>query len=114
MPAMFRIIPHRALIEPKASVKSVDGAGEDRTATLRIEGLLCSACAANAGRSLEAVDGVRHARVDLERGEARVTYNSNRTEPAALATAVERAVLLRPARRWLAALSRRRLISSEQ
>ena len=104
---MFRIIPHRVFIEPKASVKSVDGVGEDRTATLRIEGLLCSACAANTRRSLEAVAGVRDARVDLERGEAQVSYDSNRTEPAALTAAVQRAMVLRPARRWLAALGRR-------
>ena len=102
---MFRIIPHRAFIEPRASVVEAGGAGPDATATLRIEGLLCSACAANVRRRLERAPGVRSAQVDLERGQARVTYDPGRTTPEALAAAVEGAVVLRPLRRLLAALA---------
>ncbi len=108
---MFRVIPHRALIEPKASVTSVHAAGDVSAATLRIEGLLCSACAASVRRQLAAVDGVQSAWVDLERGEAQVTYDPARAEPAALLDAVERAVVLRPVRRLLATLRGRRLTS---
>ena len=102
---MFRIIPHRAFIEPKASVASTGGAGAESTATLRIEGLLCTACAANVRRRLERVAGVRSAEVDLERGEARVAYDGARATPEALAAAVEGAVILRPLRRVLARLA---------
>jgi len=102
---MFRIIPHRALIEPRAAVVETSGAGPESTATLRIEGLLCSACAANVRRRLERVAGVRSAEVDLELGEARVAYDAARTTPQALAAAVEGAVILRPLRRLLARLS---------
>lgn len=102
---MFRIIPHRALIEPKATVSSTSGAGAESTATLRIEGLLCSACAANVRRRLEHVTGVTSAEVDLERGEACVAYDAARATPERLAGAVESAVILRPVRRLLARLS---------
>ena len=103
---MFRIIPHRALIEPKAAVARVEASGGRAIATLRIDGLLCSACATSVRRHLESVNGVRDAQVDLERGEAQVGYDTARTDPAALIAAVERAVVLRPARRLLAALGR--------
>ena len=101
---MFRLIPHRALIEPKASVARIEDTAEGATVTLRIEGLLCSACAANVRSRLERADGVRSAAVDLERGEARVNYDPARTSPEALVAAVEGAVIFRPARRLLAAL----------
>ena len=104
---MFRIIPHRAFIEPKASVTKLDEAGSERIATLRIEGLLCSACAITVRRRLQAVAGVRSANVDLERGEAQVRYDADRASPLALTEAVERAVVLRPVRRLLAALAGR-------
>jgi len=113
---MFRLIPHRALIEPKASVARVEEADEGAEATLRIEGLLCSACAANVLRRLERVDGVRSAAVDLERGEAQVSYDPARATPQALVAAVEGAVLFRPLRRLLAAIAghgRRRSGSSD-
>ena len=101
---MFRIIPHRAFIEPQASITSVVTAAEGAAARLRIDGLLCSACATNVRRRLEAVDGVRSAQVDLARSEGVVTYDPGRATPQALIDAIERAVVLRPARRLLAAL----------
>jgi len=104
-PRMFRIIPHRAFIEPRAAVASVEAEGGRATATLRIDGLLCSACAANVRGRLERLEGVSNAEVDLERGEARVEYDPARATPDALVHAVEGAVILRPARRLLAALA---------
>ena len=106
---MFRIIPHRAFIEPKASVANVEKTGEGSVATLRIEGLLCSACAANVRGRLERVEGVQSAQVDLEHGKAQVRYDPARATPEALTAAVERAVVLRPARRLLATLAGHRL-----
>jgi copper chaperone CopZ len=104
---MFRIIPHRALIEPRASVAAVKETSGAANATLRIEGLLCSTCAANVRSRLERVDGVSGARVYLERGEARVAYDPSAATPEALVRAVESAVVLRPFRRALAALAGR-------
>ena len=110
---MFRVIPKRALTEPRVAGATAETTAAGTTARLRIEGLLCSACAVRVRRHLESVDGVRAALVDLERSEARVDYDPGRTGTAELSEAVERAVVLRPARRLLAALSRRWLARSE-
>ena len=101
-----RIIPHRALVEPKVSVASSGEADGEAMAVLRIEGLLCSACAANVRARLERLEGVTSAEVDLERGEARVRYDPSAVSTSDLVTAVEGAVVLRPARRALASLAR--------
>ena len=104
---MLRILPRRALVEPKATVQRID-AGEDcSTATLHIDGLVCSACAANVRCQIEQVVGVRDAHVDLDTGEAHVVYDALRTAPEALVAAVERAVLFPKARRLLAGISHR-------
>lgn len=102
---MFRIIPHRALVEPHATVAAVATEGSAARATLRIDGLLCSACAANVRGRLERLDGVSSAQVDLDRGQARVDYDPARATPDGLVAAVEGAVVLRPLRRLLAALA---------
>ena len=104
---MFRILPHRAFIEPKASVSSVEASDGESTATLCIDGLLCSACASNVQSHLERVPGVRDARVDLGRGEAVVRYDASRAAPEALVRAVEGAVVLRPLRKLLGRFSHR-------
>jgi copper chaperone CopZ len=102
---MFRFIPHRVLSEPKAAVSGVREEGGQSTATLRIEGLVCSACAANVERHLRGVKGVESAAVDLDSGEACVVYNAAEATPHALVQAVEGAVVLRPLRRLVAALT---------
>ena len=102
---MFRLIPHRALSEPRAAVTGVREQGGQSTATLQIEGLVCSACAANVERHLRGVAGVESAEVDLDTGEACVVYNASQASPDALVRAVEGAVLLRPVRRLLARIA---------
>ena len=99
---MFRIIPKRALSEPRAAIVRLEGAGAGSTATLRIDGLVCSACAARVRRRLERVEGVREARVDLDWGEACVTFDATRATPATFVQAIGRAALFRPLRRLLA------------
>lgn len=106
MPAMFRLIPHRAFVEPHAEIAEIDSEGT--TATLRIDGLLCSACAATVRGRLERIDGVRRAAVDLDRGRALVTFDPSSATPDSLVEAVESAVILRPLRRLLAALGGKR------
>jgi copper chaperone CopZ len=102
---MFRLIPHRALSEPRAAVSNVREENGRSTATLRIEGLFCSACAANVERRLRGVDGVESAEVDLDSGEACAVFNAAAASPDALVRAVEGAGLLPTARRLLAALA---------
>jgi len=106
---MFRIIPHRALSEPRAAISNVRQENGRSTATLRIEGLVCSACAANVERHLRGVEGVESAQVDLDSGAACVVYNAAQASPDALVRAVEGAVLLRPLRRLVARLAGGRL-----
>lgn len=101
---MFRLIPHRALSEPKAAVAGVHREDGRATATLHIDGLVCSACAANVERHLRAVEGVESARIDLDSGEACVVYNAAEASPDALVQAVEGAVLFPKVRRLLAQL----------
>lgn len=106
---MFRLIPHRALVDPKASVSRVDETEAGAIATLRIDGLVCTACAANVERHLRGVEGVESAQVDLDSGEACVVYSAAQASPDALVRAVEGAVVLRPVRRLLARLAGDRL-----
>lgn len=105
---MFRVIPRRLFIEPTAAVVRVAERRDRAVAVLRVDGLLCSVCAANVRQRLERTDGVLSARVDLERGSAQVRYDPARTTPEALTAAVERSVILRPVRRLLATLGGRR------
>ena len=93
---MFRIIAHRGLVEPHAEVTGVRVAGGIATATLRIDGLLCSACAGNVRDRLERVEGVRSAEVDLAAGDAVVSLDPDVVEPRQLIDAVDQAVVLRP------------------
>ena len=104
---MFRIIPRRALIEPKATVEHVEAGEICSTATMHIDGLVCSVCASNVRRGFEQLDGVRSADVDLESGEARIEYDPSRVAPEDLVAAVERKVLLPKARRLLATIAGR-------
>jgi len=78
-------------------------------AVLSIDGLVCDVCAARARRALADLPGATAAEVDLERGAASVTFAGQAPSEEALAQAVEGQVLLRPARRWLSRLRRRRI-----
>jgi len=102
---MFRVLPHRLLTEPRAKVVATAIDHGEATARLRIEGLVCSACAANVGGRLRGLPGVREADVDLDRGEAFVRYERGRATAEALVAAVEGAVVLRPLRRLIARLA---------
>jgi copper chaperone CopZ len=104
---MFPLIPHRALIEPRATVSSVETSDGSSTATLHIDGLVCSACAANVERRLRQVEGVESATVNLDQGEARVVYRAGEAAPEALVRAVEAAVWFPRARRVLSRISGR-------
>jgi copper chaperone CopZ len=101
----FRLIPHRLFTEPKARVDRVSSGAACDAATVHVDGLLCSACAASVKSAIEALPGVRNVVVDLDRAEAIVEYDAERAQPAAFVAAVEGAVILRPFRRFLAAVS---------
>ncbi len=104
---MFRLIPHRLLVEPKATITRLEAAADSTRAILRIDGLLCSACAANVCRALEAVPGVQNASVDLDSALASVTFDPAAANPEKLVHAVEGTVIFRPLRRLLARIGQR-------
>ena len=75
---------------------------------LSIDGLVCDVCAVRAKGGLAKLPGATAADVDLESGAATVTFKGQAASEDVLAKAVEEQVLLRPARRWLAGLRRKR------
>jgi copper chaperone len=58
------------------------------TTTLKVTGMTCGHCVKAVTTALESVDGVDAVQVDLQAARAVVTYDAERTTPAALASAV--------------------------
>lgn len=99
------MLPHRLFVFPRARLETSRGPDDDACTTLRIDGLLCSLCAARAQAALESLLGVRKATVDLSSGSALVEHDRALVGPPALERAVDSAVVLRPLRRTLAVLT---------
>ena len=55
---------------------------------LNVTGMTCNHCVESVKSSLEELEGVRSARVDLDGGTAVVDYDEGRTEPRELTTAI--------------------------
>ena len=56
--------------------------------TLKIDGMSCEHCVKTVTKALEELDGVKKARVNLKRGEAKVTYDSDKINVDGLIAAV--------------------------
>lgn len=56
--------------------------------TLKVTGMTCGGCAAAVKSAAKKVDGVKGANVSYEKGLAEVTYDPEKTTPAAIAKAV--------------------------
>ena len=100
----MRVLPHRLFTFPRARVETSRGPDGNACTTLRVEGLLCSVCAARVQSALESLPGVRKVRVDLNGGTAEVEHDRGLAGAPALVGAVESMVVLRPLRRVVAAL----------
>jgi len=100
-----KVLLHRLFVFPRARLAASHGSDEGARTTLRVEGLLCSLCAARTQAALESLPGVRKASVDLEAGSAVVEHDRALAGAPALERAVDSAVVLRPLRRVLAVLS---------
>ncbi|MBE3590355.1 MAG: heavy-metal-associated domain-containing protein [Firmicutes bacterium] len=61
------------------------------TEVFKVEGMSCGHCRMAVKQALESVPGVASAEVDLEAGEARVTYDPAQASKEALKAAVEEA-----------------------
>lgn len=62
-------------------------AGE--SVTIPVEGMSCSSCVARVKRTLKAMDGVREVHVSLEKREAEIRYQPEKTSPEILAKAID-------------------------
>lgn len=62
-----------------------------QTAVLDVENMTCGLCPVTVKKSLEGVAGVSQARVDLSAKTATVTFDADRTQPAALVNATTQA-----------------------
>lgn len=58
-----------------------------RTVTLSVPGMDCAVCPITVKKALKSVAGVSRIDVDVDRRQARVTYDDARTDPAALSRA---------------------------
>jgi len=56
--------------------------------TLKIDGMSCEHCVKTVTKALEDLDGVKKAKVNLKRGEAKVTYDSDKVSVDELIAAV--------------------------
>jgi len=56
--------------------------------TLKIAGMSCEHCVKTVTNALEELDGVKKAKVNLKRGEAKVTYDSDEINVDGLIAAV--------------------------
>jgi len=91
--------PRVSVVEPLDDVSAAPGPSE---VTLRVDGLVCSVCAARAASALRRVPGVEEARVDLAAGQAHVRLAPGAVaDEAGMQRAVERVVVGMRARRWL-------------
>lgn len=56
--------------------------------TLKIQGMTCNHCVMRVTKALKSVAGVQDAKVDLQKGEAVVTYDDSKVTPEKLSFAV--------------------------
>ncbi len=56
--------------------------------TIKIQGMTCNHCVMRVAKALKAVPGVQDAQVDLQKGEAIVTYDDAKVERNKLTFAV--------------------------
>lgn len=62
--------------------------GETQTVRIPVQGMICVVCAGNVKKTLELIDGVQEADINLERREARVRYGAGKVSPARFVAAI--------------------------
>lgn len=98
--------PSRLLRAPRVSVVApLDPASvglAPSEVALRVDGLVCSVCAARTASALRRMPGVEDARVDLPAGRAHIRLAPGAVaDEAAMQRAMDRVVVGMGARRWL-------------
>lgn len=102
---LLRLHLRRLLVVPRvAAVQAVEAVGPaPARVSVRVDGMVCTACAARTGAAFRRVHGVRDVAVDLDAGIAELTVDAGRALSARdLQRALDGVVIARPARRLLA------------
>jgi copper chaperone len=63
--------------------------GSKNKTTLEVEGMTCNHCMMRVTKALEGLDGVKSAKVSLEKKQAEVTFKGDKSENSVLIKAVE-------------------------
>ncbi|CAN5573478.1 hypothetical protein BH23ACI1_BH23ACI1_26940 [soil metagenome] len=61
-----------------------------KVATLKVSGMSCGVCAARVEKAAKQIDGVKAAKVDQPKGIAEITYDPDKTSPAAIAKEISK------------------------
>lgn len=65
-------------------------AAAPKTVVIPVDGMVCDACAKSIDAEVEKVAGVDACDITFEAGAATVRYDANKTDPAAIAAAIDR------------------------
>lgn len=68
--------------------KREDGRKVTQVCTLKVDGMVCGACANRVEKVARHLDGVSDALISHEQGRATITYDPAKTTPAAIAKAI--------------------------
>lgn len=61
------------------------------TTEFNVKGMICASCQAKAEKALKKTNGVTAATVNLEKGEAKVTYDDQKTNPEQIKKVIKNA-----------------------
>ena len=84
------LITTLALVAMLCWLAAPSAQAEDCKITLKIDGMMCSACSATVQTALKGVEGVKAAEVSLETKQAIVCFDSAKTSVAKLIAAVNK------------------------
>ncbi len=73
-----------------ANVSAKEAVVKTQTVRIPVQGMICVVCAGNVKKTLESIDGVQEAQIDLERREARVRYVEGRVSSDRLVAAIDK------------------------
>ena len=89
----MRLIVLLAFVAFATTVSAAGQAGDKKehaVCTLKVSGMVCSACSATVEKTAKKLDGVIAATASQPKGTAEITYDPTKTTPEMIATAVQK------------------------
>lgn len=89
----MRLIVLLACVAFATTVSAAGQAGDKKehaVCTLKVSGMVCSACSATVEKTAKKLDGVIAATANQPKGTAEITYDPTKTTPEAIAKAVQK------------------------